>query len=273
MLAGDALGVAQPSTDDVRRELLFKFRLPGRSQVVKQLRPGGQPRPANDPLKLSSQVDRGVPALGHHPLRPFLGFLERGQQVGLQLRKQWQHSAVLAFITFRLGRRDAQPIMLPIHIRPPQRQGFARAAQPTVAGQGHDQSPLGAGARIKHFACVLAGDEELAGIIGLLASLHALERVLVQHLPLNATFKRLAGRLDALTDGGLCQPIALEVLAELLGVQPADLPQRLVHAEVREKRIPRLLVRPKRAHLDRERCEELSKQVGQGCCEIPRQLH
>ncbi len=59
---GDGGRVAQPSANDMDGVAFGQFGLPAGPQVMEQLRPSCEPRPRDDPFKLSPQVD-AIPAV------------------------------------------------------------------------------------------------------------------------------------------------------------------------------------------------------------------
>src|SRR5262245_61570862 len=79
----------------------------------------------------------------------------------------------------RLGTFDLDPLTLPIHISPDQRQQLRGAANAAIAGQRDDQAPLAVGRGLDKRGGHGAGDEELAGIISRRVCLKLGERVLL----------------------------------------------------------------------------------------------
>jgi len=65
VLAGHLLGISHPGADDVRRELVLKFGLPGTSQVVKKAGPLLETGAFDDFLKCRAQVAVPPATLSH----------------------------------------------------------------------------------------------------------------------------------------------------------------------------------------------------------------
>ena len=81
VLLGDTLAVAEPRTDNVRRELLRQFRLTRAAQVVPQSRPRSQAGTFDDLLEPSSHVDGS-------PVTPLTGFvLQVGKNKSIRINR------------------------------------------------------------------------------------------------------------------------------------------------------------------------------------------
>ncbi|MCH7812410.1 MAG: hypothetical protein IID40_00170 [Planctomycetes bacterium] len=110
--------IADPGAHDVCREHLHQLGFTGGAQVLKQLWPGRQPRPLDDPVELGAEVLLGVPVAGYHVLGAFLRLLEYLAQMWQQLREQRKRSGLAALMVFGLGAADDDSAARPVDVGP-----------------------------------------------------------------------------------------------------------------------------------------------------------
>jgi hypothetical protein len=99
---GNGLRVADPFRHNMQRALLRRFGFPGRSQVLKQLWPRFQTRPAYDPPRLCPEVLRVVSIPRDDVFRSWVGLLEYLPKVWQQFREQRNHTELTAGVMGRL---------------------------------------------------------------------------------------------------------------------------------------------------------------------------
>ncbi|HYT91308.1 MAG TPA: hypothetical protein VEL76_21530 [Gemmataceae bacterium] len=177
VLDGDALGIADPLTDDVQRVVGGQFGFPGGAEVVEEPWPRLAPSPPDDPHELRAQVlvRRAVPGDDMHGALG--GLLERLFEVRPQLGEDRHPALRLALVLLGLRARDAEAVQFPVDVSPLQGLVLGGAAESAVARQGEDQPPLQVGAGVEDALARLAVHEELAGLVAHAGRLHVLERV------------------------------------------------------------------------------------------------
>nr|WP_241179962.1 hypothetical protein [Humisphaera borealis] len=126
-------GVAEPLAHDVAGEDLAKFRLPCRSQIVKESRPWFDVGNVDDSHQLRPQIAVGIAIAGDDELRAFRCILKHFQQVAFELGEHRNDAGSLVAVVLRLGRVDENAFAIPVDVAPPQAQMLGRTAQPAVA--------------------------------------------------------------------------------------------------------------------------------------------
>ncbi|ODA36726.1 hypothetical protein A6X21_15395 [Planctopirus hydrillae] len=102
MPLGNLLAVPQPFRDDMQREVLAKFCLAGRPQILEQLRPGSQPRPPDDSFETGSQI---LPTITHgrnHEYTSRFCRIESRFKVRLEPGKDRHHPFIAPMMMFCL---------------------------------------------------------------------------------------------------------------------------------------------------------------------------
>ena len=112
-----------------------EFRLPGAAEVLKELWPGLQTGPLDDPKQLSSQVGIRVAVPRDDILRPGFREVEALFQEGTQFGKQGNHTRLTTGMVLRLGTPDSHPVVFPVHVPPSQGQMLGRASETAVAAK------------------------------------------------------------------------------------------------------------------------------------------
>jgi hypothetical protein len=111
MLLGDLDTVADPVACRLDgRPLLGQFRLPAGTQGVKNLRPGFEARPLDDPRKLRPEVRVLLPVQGDDVGLSGLGFGVGVEQVGARLAEQGGSAGWLC-PRYALGRVHEDPLI------------------------------------------------------------------------------------------------------------------------------------------------------------------
>ena len=165
MLPSDLLAVAHPFANDVRRELLFKFRLPARPQVVEDARPRFHAGSLHKPCHVCAEIRSWVTISRDEVLRSGWGRVEHRFQIGAQFGEQRDDSRFMARVSLGLGARDMHSTMLPVYIDQHKGQMLRRTAKPTISAQRNYQSPFRVSGLIKHFSRCVATDEVLTQLI------------------------------------------------------------------------------------------------------------
>src|SRR5260370_41481405 len=132
----------------------------------------------------------------------WLGQFECFFKVGAQLREKGNPALSTVLVVFRLRRAGKEALALPIHIWPSQLQVFRRTAQTPVAGQSHDQPPFGIGAGVNDPLGVFGGNEVLPVLVGVRASLDAVEGVAGEDVSSASGLEELPSAFDGPAHSG-----------------------------------------------------------------------
>jgi hypothetical protein len=135
-------------------------------QVLKQLRPLVLLGTFDDLYEGRSHVYRSVAIERDDVLASFRGQFLEVFQVRSKFWEKRTDSASAATVVSGLGRSQDHLAGCKVDVFPLQRNHFAGHPKSAVAGQCDDGSPLGIGHGCDHSVDCLAGDEVLAGFIG-----------------------------------------------------------------------------------------------------------
>ena len=92
------------------------------SEVLEQLRPRLHSGPPDDPKQLRSQVRVGVPVSSDDELGAWFRQIEALFQVEPKFREHRNDPGLSTDVMLRLGASDGDPVVLPVHLAPTQRQ-------------------------------------------------------------------------------------------------------------------------------------------------------
>ncbi|MGD0768744.1 MAG: hypothetical protein ABSB42_11215 [Tepidisphaeraceae bacterium] len=171
--------------------------------------------------------------------------LERLQQIRFQFRIQRNQPRFLADVVFRLARSHQHLRLIPVNVRPLQRQNFTGHANPAIPGQRNDELPLDVRSVLDRLINDRSADESLSLWISLRTRLDRDKWTLGEQFTVHGIFEELPGHDHDLRH--VCRGMfRCQMAFEIHGLRGSDFIDRLVLPKEADELSPPLV-----EHFDR----------------------